>query len=196
MSHLTAEQFVDALEHRATLPRRVAEHLAACQVCQQDLATLDEAHQVVRDLTVPEPSPLFWDHFSRRVRAATSLEPVPHSTALGRFWAGWWRALTAVMVAAAAFAMVFVFRPALMHRPGTGAPQIARAPASNSPEGLGLDDASLDVVAVLAADLRTDDLQQLTTPTADAAGAAMEELTPAQCEEMIRLIKTQMGGTE
>lgn len=198
MSHLTAAQFVDALEHRTALPRRVTEHLADCRACRDELAALVDAHGEVQAVSVPEPSPLFWDHFSRRVRAATSLEAMPRITAVERLWS-WWRPLTSVAVVAAALAIVVLFRPdswvgrRLIPASPTG---MARVTVSPNAAEVGVDDGSLDVAAVLAADLKSDDLQQLTRPTADATGAALEDLTPAQCEEMMRLIKTQMGGAE
>ena len=72
----------------------------------------------------------------------------------------------------------------------------ALAPAVAPGEFVGMDDGSLNVVAAVAADLKTDELQQVARPSADATGAAIEDLTPAQCAELMRLIKTQMSGAE
>ena len=49
---------------------------------------------------------------------------------------------------------------------------------------------------VLAQDLRTDELPQIAPPSADATGAAIEDLTPAQRAAFVKLIKSQTGGAE
>ena len=72
MTHLTPDQLIDALEgvdHHA--------HLAQCAHCRRELddlaAVLGDAHQT----SVPDPSPLFWPHFSERVRSAIDHEARP-----------------------------------------------------------------------------------------------------------------------
>jgi hypothetical protein len=39
-------------------------------------------------------------------------------------------------------------------------------------------------------------VQPVARPSADATAAAIEDLTPAQCAELMRLIKSQMSGAE
>src|SRR5580704_16254588 len=77
-SHLTVEDFVDLAEGArddASMP-----HLAVCAVCRRQLADLREMVSVGaagRSSDVPEPSPLFWDHLSSRVREAVGNEELP-----------------------------------------------------------------------------------------------------------------------
>lgn len=72
MQHLQPAEFVDALEDRLAAARQA--HLDACAGCRARLAELRPLASDAHDATVPEPSPLFWDHFSRRVREAIDAE--------------------------------------------------------------------------------------------------------------------------
>src|SRR5262245_440746 len=69
MAHLTPERLVDIAE--GTEAERSVPHLADCDVCRRGRAelraTLAGAAGAGHD-DVPEPSPLFWDDLSARVR--------------------------------------------------------------------------------------------------------------------------------
>ncbi len=83
--HLTRE----ALLALAESPGMQADpHLASCAQCREDLAALASTMARVTADEIPEPSPLFWEHFSRRVRLAIDGEPAP---ARARFtgWRSW-----------------------------------------------------------------------------------------------------------
>ena len=202
MRHLTPDQFIDAIDAidaKVELPRDASAHLAGCAACQAEQASLAEALGVARAVSMPEPSPLFWDNFSRRVGAATSDEAAPGSMMTGGLWRRGWRPFATVAVAAGALTLVVVMRggPRLDDSGRVAVPAVAAlTPALAPGEVVGMDDGSLSVVAAVAADLKTDELQQVARPSADATGAAIEDLTPAQCAELMRLIKTQMGGAE
>jgi len=202
MTHLTPDQIVDAIEAtdgKVELPPAASAHLAGCEICQAERASLAKALGEARAVTIPEPSPLFWDHFSRRVTAATSDDATPRLMTTGGLWRWGWRPFATVAIAACAVVLVVLMRrgPRLDESGPVAVPAVAAlAPAAAPAEFVGMDDGSLSVVAAVAADLKTDELQQVARPTADATGAAMEDLTPAQCAELMRLIKTQMSGAE
>ena len=85
MAHLTPEQFVDLAE--GTQPESSLPHLAACEDCRSELATLRAmmSDAVVNDAgNVPEPSPLFWNHLSTRVRGAVAQDSSHHAS-----WLDW-----------------------------------------------------------------------------------------------------------
>lgn len=46
-----------------------AAHLETCVSCREKLAEITSALEMAAVVEVPEPSPLFWDHFSSRVRS-------------------------------------------------------------------------------------------------------------------------------
>jgi hypothetical protein len=73
--HLKAEELVDLAE--GTRPESSATHLASCAACRQQVADARAMMAVAADVAVPEPSPLFWDHLSDRVRLAVAAEPKP-----------------------------------------------------------------------------------------------------------------------
>jgi hypothetical protein len=95
-----------------------------------------------------------------------------------------------------AVALVVVLRPAVT---GPSAPIVT--PIETSAEATPVVDESnadsrVSVAAAVAQDLEKDELQQALRPSADAAGAALEDLTADQRQALARLIKSQMIGAE
>jgi hypothetical protein len=195
MTHLTETQFIDVLETGAPVDSHLASHLAVCESCRAALDELTDVLSDARAVTLPEPSPLFWEHFSRRVRAATSQE---QPATVGLDWRRLWQPLLGATLAVATLALLVVFRPAHLtpEQTVTPAATVAVASPTAAPLAAELDDAGLNGLAVLAQDLRTEDLQQIAQPSTDATAAAIADLTPAQCAELMRLIKAQMSGAE
>ena len=68
MTHLTPDELIDAMEGLLSEERQA--HLATCEQCQRELAGLSSALSEAKQVSVPEPSPLFWPNFSQRVRMA------------------------------------------------------------------------------------------------------------------------------
>jgi hypothetical protein len=78
MRHLSEAELVDVAE--GTDLQGASAHLAACDDCRGQVATLRAMMSAARDVTVPEPSPLFWEHLSARVREqVASLDDRPAS---------------------------------------------------------------------------------------------------------------------
>src|SRR5438128_377674 len=74
MSHLSPSEFVDHAE--GTLDAARAGHLDTCDRCQSQASSVGDAlRAAAAGDPVPEPSPLFWDHLSARVREAVAAEP-------------------------------------------------------------------------------------------------------------------------
>ena len=85
MAHLAPEQFVDIADGvLAESSGDVAPHLAACAACRQQLADVRAMMAEAVDVEVPEPSPLFWEQLSSRVRAAVAEEAPPRGA-----WREW-----------------------------------------------------------------------------------------------------------
>lgn len=68
--HLTPAQFVDLAE--GVQPESSLPHLATCEACRRDLADMRAMMSAADTAGAPEPSPLFWDHLSARVREAVA----------------------------------------------------------------------------------------------------------------------------
>src|SRR6059058_6158759 len=148
--HLAPEELIDLAE--GTRAEAAAPHLQSCEACRDQVVRLRTAMSAVaglRGADVPEPSPLFWDHLSQRVREAVSAEEPRGSRFAGWRWKtalrASWRAWAIAGVAAAVVISIYVTAPRTLTRPseGNGAPA---AFASLQPFGAA-DDPSLALFA-------------------------------------------------
>lgn len=147
MRHLAPEILLDIAE--GTCAEQETPHLATCPGCRQQLAELRKTLETVSataGVPVPEPSPLFWDRLSERVRHAVAAEGTPQR----RFWLGTWSWSTVVPAAAVAVVVIALvtFGPSRTPpplEPATGAISFAELEAASDP--------SLELVADLAADI-------------------------------------------
>lgn len=195
MSHLSPSEFVDLAEG-ALGPGRAA-HASTCAACRAQAAVVHDALQMVAASSgVPEPSPLFWDQLSVRVRDAIASTP-QHST-----WGFGWRGVQPV-VAVLALA-VAIYSVALLTRDARrdAAPlQVATAPgpvsgdADQEPDPT-LDPSHAEVWAVLtaaAADLQLDEAQAAGMAVrASAIDRAVQGLTAAELTELGRLLQSEL----
>lgn len=179
MTHLTSDELVDALE-QALEPSRQA-HLDACQPCQQQLTELGNVLSETRGVDVPEPSPLFWQHLSARVRTAIDAEPVAADG--WRQWLRW-----PVLAPIGALALVVMTLALAVPRDTTTIPDLAiAAPA----------EASLDerfaIVADLVGDTDWDTMKSAGfTVAPGTADRAMLELTATEQQELTRLLQAEL----
>jgi len=179
--HLRHEEFVDALE-RSLAPGR-QQHLDGCGECQASIARLSEVLQETKSVDMPEPSPLFWDHFSDRVRQATALEPVSPP-----WWQlqGWRRPVgMAAAMAAAVLVALAVWRPASVPVPEStnDVAVIAMTP----------DDGSWGLVMGLASEIDAADVREVAKPHEGTADAMIAELSAAQRRALAQLLKDEIG---
>ena len=75
--HLSRAEFVDVIESSPAVTPERAQHLEHCEQCRERVATLRSVRSMATADDMPEPSPLFWDHFSARVAAQLRSEPAP-----------------------------------------------------------------------------------------------------------------------
>jgi hypothetical protein len=184
--HLSPREFTDCMDGTLRVGRQA--HIDACPTCRAKLADLQNlVHQAQQANDLPEPSPLFWEHFSRRVQAATEHEPIapPRS-----FWTPGWRPLVGVLTAVAAVAITVALR--LPHQ----APPAATLDASVAPASVVDNEATLSFVAGVAATLPFEDVRQAAQPTPDATDALVEQLSAEQRAELARLVQERMRGGE
>ena len=186
-THLSPQEFIDAVDGALASDR--AEHLEGCDACRGEVVALQTAvRDAVSGADLPEPSPLFWNHFSERVRAATRVEPLP----AGRHgWFTGWRAVLAMGTMAAAVAVAVTLQ---VRRPQVAPASPSAVVSENVPAVA--DDGSWDVMVLLASDLSADDLHGMAGPRPGAADALTSNLTVEQRKELVRLLKAEMGGTE
>ena len=179
MTHLTSDELVDALDIALEPSRQI--HLDACQPCQQQLSELDAALNTARGIAVPEPSPLYWQHLSARVRTAIDAEPV----AVDR-WRQWLR--WPVLAPIGALALIVMALAATLPQETT----VDREIAVSEPLGVSLDD-RFAIVADLVGDIDWDTAVSAgLTVAPGAADLALLELTATEQQELTRLLQAEL----
>jgi hypothetical protein len=195
--HLSPDQLIDLAE--GTHPESSAPHLESCDACRRQLADMRAMMLAASEVAVPEPSPLFWDHLSERVRQAVALEGAPHRAWR---WKQWLRPQVILPVSAAALAAIII-AAAIGARPDIPAarPEVISAsrPADASETPLfgpldALDDSSLRLVADLTAELDWEAVSRMELTThAGGADEAVRELTRGELGELQRILKEELA---
>jgi hypothetical protein len=181
-THLSPQEFVEAIE--GTLVRARLDHLSACGECQAGVTELrDLLANVEAARPVPEPSPLFWDHFSARVRAATTAAPPPARS----WWAASWRPFATALGAAGAVAIALLLRP--VPPVATPSEPVTATAVAESP----LDEGSWDLVMGIASGLPYSDVESVARPRQGTADAVIDDLTPAQRELLAKMLRAEIG---
>jgi hypothetical protein len=175
MSHLSREELVDSLD--GPLPPARQAHAETCPRCRQERAALRAILQDVSQVPVSEPSPLFWDHLSARVRDHLAQEPPPAAPGWGS-WLTAHRALSAavtialcIIVSWAGWRELRTLRaPAFVSAPTSG-PTMGSSSATGGAGGIGGDEAAGDA---------PDDVEAIDAIRPDARRASLRpRLTPA-----------------
>jgi hypothetical protein len=191
--HLKAEELVDLAE--GTRPESSAPHLAACGACRQQLADARAMMAMAADVAVPEPSPLFWDHLSDRVRLAVAAEPEPRRSWIPSLtWTG-----VLVPVASLAVAGLVVLlvnsRTPTSPAPKPGAAAVADARPANdvlAEPTNGADDPSLVLVGELASDMDWDDAAEAGLTARGSAEHAVTHLNQADLRALQQLLTAEI----
>ena len=192
MTHLRPDDLIDAVEGTLSAARRA--HLEACDGCRREVAALTQVLAGTRETEVPEPSPLYWTHFSNRVRDAIAQEvaatPRPNAT-------GWFRWPVLVPFAALALLVIALINviprsDALPGRDTTVA--VDAAPDATDP-ALAADEA-WDALADLGGTLDADTAEEAGSATMPgAADRAVLTLTDAEQQELLRLLEQELKGS-
>jgi hypothetical protein len=85
MTHLTDVELVDLLDGALAPPR--ARHLDGCETCRAKASAMRATLARAAEAEIPEPSPLFWEHFSARLEKGVEGVRVESVTPSG--WFGW-----------------------------------------------------------------------------------------------------------
>lgn len=185
MTHLSPSEFVELTE--GTLGPARAAHVDTCDACRAQAARLRATRATMDGVDIPEPSPLFWNHFSARVRDRIRSEPWPATV--------WWKRPAVVLLWAAALLAIVVvpashLRPANTARPTTGA---SSGPEPRTVVDSPANDQAWELLRSVASDMALDE--------AHAAGLgvrpgaienAVLDLTPAEREELGRLLRIEL----
>jgi hypothetical protein len=189
--HLRSQEFIDALDGTLAVDR--LEHLDGCDACRAELAGLQSVMADVRPAgTVPDPSPLFWDHFSARIRHATAAEPLPGPAP---WWQPIWRPAAAFAAVAAVLAVMLLTRTA-PREDSSPVDQMA-LDASVADQLSDESESSLAFLSAAASDLSWEEARAADlTPRAQVVDSAIERLTAAQRAELVKLIREDLRSME
>jgi hypothetical protein len=179
MTHLTPDELIDAMEGVLTPDRQ--SHLATCEECRRQLDELAGVLQEAKQVGVPEPSPLFWNHFSQRVRVAIDQEPAP-----GGHWPSWLRWQVLLPLGAAAMLILGLMMTMPIEQLPTGE-SIAYDAAPSEPVGESWG-AIEDLVGHL--DIETASAAGVIEP--GVAELAVLELTAEEQQELTRLLQAEL----
>jgi hypothetical protein len=192
MTHLTRDDFVDALDGALDGTRRA--HLDSCVACRRELASLAAVLGDTRRVQAPEPSPLFWDHFSARVRDAVARDEPRHSAWMPSAWS--WRMLAPL----AALALVILALVWAMPRPPAPADDrmaTTTSPASDIGLSAMVQDDGWQLVAELVSTVDWDTAAEagLGVPPGAAERAVMD-LTVEEQQELRRLLTAELARSK
>jgi hypothetical protein len=197
VTHLSESEFVDLVEE-ALDPRR-ARHVETCASCRERADTLRDLLRQTSSVIVPDPSPLFWDHLSARVREAVAAAPAPDRSG----WS-WPRMRILIPMGAAAAVMVAVISGTLMLRPvrSGNTPVLVVsdhgvAPASSDPRTGAAPDADnaevWDVLTSAASTVGFDEAHAVGMHVHPAAiDDAVRDLSAAELSELGRLLQSEL----
>lgn len=198
--HVNTDDLVDIAE--GTRPEASAPHLTTCEPCRAQLRELRAMIAAAKDVDVPEPSPLFWDHLSARISetvAQESANPGRSSWWFGASGGGqaWrhahWIQATVIVAGAVLLAVSVSLRaPAPSAPPATVAASADAAPGTELlDDGVG-DDASLRLVASLAEGLDFDGEREAGLAPRGSAEHAVIHMSAGELRELRRLLKEEM----
>jgi hypothetical protein len=193
--HLKEDLLVDLAE--GTLPESSAPHLASCERCRRQLSEMRAVMSAAGEVDVREPSPLYWDHLSVRVREAVAIDASPR-----RPWAdvATWRRVLVPAWAAAAVSIIIVV--ALGPRVA-GPPASPLAPAPVAATGAEVvdvwtdqasdDDESLVLMESLSAGFDLDAARQAGLAAGGSAEHAVTHMDGDDLRELQRLLTQELA---
>jgi hypothetical protein len=185
--HLKDDEFID-LADGSEADARVDGHLQSCAACREKLAGLRATMKSVADVGVPEPSPLFWDHFSRRVHDAVAIEGAPRAARRPM----WWWAVPAGALGLFMVAALLLTAPRPPHANATaavtpGAPLPARDTLGD------LTDPSLRLVADLSDGAGWEASHEAGLSPRGSAEHAVTHLNERELRELQRLLQAELA---
>lgn len=175
-------------------------HLSDAELVEAAATGLESTLREVSALDVPEPSPLFWDHFSARVRDAVAAEePAASRWAWAPLRAPWipFAGFCAIVIAVASTA--WFVRPSNESTVPTAVASTAStgttAATTSASQGLAEnDDPVWAVLSAAAADLSDQETPSATLSVRPAAvDSAVQQLTPQERQELGRLLRSEMN---
>lgn len=206
--HLSPEAFVDVLD--GTAPEQDVLHVGSCDECSNRLVQLRTSLHAAMQADVPEPSPLFWEHLSSRVREDVRREA--QQPARGTGWTtalgfSWWRFAGLASAGVAAVALVVSLDTSRVLKAPSAPETSASQPSDPLPtpvspvQGASSDsfdsldqDGPLGFVADLASGLDWDDAAQFGLSSPGEVDRSLVDLDEGDRVELSRLLRDALGS--
>lgn len=185
MNHLTPDELIDAVE--GTLGRERQSHLEECATCGADAARLRTILRDASAVPVPEPSPLFWDHFSARVHDAIAAE-----ASLRARWTPEWLRWPVLAPLAALALLIMAVASAIPREPLQPAQIAAVTPTDAATELADPGDEPWAVVSEIVGPVAIEDAQDAGLVRLGDAERAALQLNDAEQRELVRLLQEEM----
>ena len=204
MRHLTPAQLVDLIE--GVLPAERAAHVGACARCRQQADELRAVMCEAREVDVPEPSPLFWDHLSQRVRDACGAEPEVGSSGWvpsGSLSRGALAVITVTVIVAVIVGGALIRSPIEEAAPGGDSVAALLASLDLGPDGWDAEpdlfesfgeEPAWTLVMTVAQEIEWDDTGATELVGPGASERAALELSPDERRELGRLLEAELAG--
>jgi len=189
MTHLSASEFVDFAE--GTLEAGRSAHLNTCATCRDQAASVRTALRAATSSTMPEPSPLFWEHLSARIRKGVAAEPQGRRAR--------WRPRLVAALACTATILVAIglsvrrlpeqkIAPQMVK--SEPAPSVPTAPIVEPSTAAPATDAAWALLSDAASDMQFDEATRAgLSVRPGAVDSAVLDLTPAERDALGRLLQ-------
>jgi hypothetical protein len=190
-THLSDSEFVDFAERRLGADRSA--HLDDCPRCRAEAEEIRLTLEGAAAVDVPEPSPLFWDHLSARVREELASAPAPHRSP--------WRRPIAALAWATAIALVAVITVRQLPRPISPSPPPSPvgghaaigSPAEEPPIDVPPNDAAWALLGAAASHMELDEAHAAgLTVRPSAVDKGVLDLNPAEQDALAHLLQDEL----
>ena len=183
-THLSPDDLAAAADGAPA--RSAATHLEECAGCRAAVSELSALVAALKSDAVPEPSPLFWDHFRARVREATANVSPPQR----RAWMFGRPVLALGALAAVAFAL-FVWSSSVRDSAAPTRPPAVTV-VSDAPADA---DVAWQAMSEMAAAMTADDVRNATA-SAPERTSVLSELSDDERAVFVELLKREIGEVQ
>jgi hypothetical protein len=168
----------------ARFDRRAAlAHLDQCAECRAAVAALSAAMADLKADTVPEPSPLFWDHFSARIREATAAESTPARSV--------WLTGRPVLALGALAAVALLLLVWSSSRDRRDLPPTMTVVGETTADA----EVAWQAMSEIAAAMTPDDVRSATAPAPERS-SVLSDLSADERRAFVELLKTEIGDVQ
>ena len=192
MRHLTPDELVDILES-GVVAETLQAHVDVCETCRARIEEISTVLIEACKASVPEPSPLYWERLSDRVRLAVAAEPIEPARVTQ--WLQWPVLVPLTGLAALILALSSVIAPRTGEITSPEARRwVSEAPPVDDDPDTATAESTWALVSDLVGPLDLDTAREAGFATGPGtADEAIRQLTAGEQEELVRLLRQELG---